>query len=90
MKTHERIIKEFKSHIESMKDNVERNLIGAVAAKQITIDQKVLPGLLLIIKRSIDDSFEGGVRSLLRSIEGLIENDTKKDTEAKTASKKSK
>lgn len=43
---------------------VSRNLTNAVRRGDITIDQAKLPGLDLLIGRSIDDSFKQSAREL--------------------------
>ena len=43
---------------------ISKNLTNAVRSGQITIDEARLPGLDLLIKRSIDDSFRQSSREL--------------------------
>ena len=55
------------------KSVVSRNLTNAVRRGDITIDQAKLPGLDLLIGRSIDDSFKQSCRELESVIKRFYE-----------------
>lgn len=73
MKTQDKIMKATLTAIEAVKDTVERNIIGAVQGKQLTLQPQSLPGLVLLVKRSIDDGFQKGYTTLNKQIAAIIE-----------------
>ena len=54
------------------KSVVMRNITNAVRKGEITIDESKLPGLDLIIQRSIDDSYMQSVRQLNSSLAAVL------------------
>jgi hypothetical protein len=75
MRKQEKILRVMLTSMDSVKDTVETNVVGAVRAKQLTVAEQSLPGLLLLVKKSIDDGFQKSYATLTKQITAILDEE---------------
>jgi len=63
---------------EAAKDTTKKNLVTAVTAGQLKVDEEVLPVLLTLVGSSLDEGFNKGHKNFLSSVEKNTEQKKKK------------
>jgi hypothetical protein len=63
---------------EAAKDTTKKNLVTAVTAGQLKVDENVLPVLLTLVNSSIDEGFNKGHKNFLASVTKEPEQKKKK------------
>lgn len=68
MNVHDKVSKAVWHMVQGIKDQVSANLVSAASSKKIKIDPNALVHVIALVNQSIEQSYHGGVKSIVAEV----------------------